>query len=176
MPIADEPIIIEALRLLEAAAEGKGWDQPAGLYIIETEKVVGDLGALTAVDFPGFDTAYHATGNSCHAVQQLSRFLGSPDDKEAAVRLRSVLSGVVGLALVDEGWAIPARPDEPEPTEPLANHPDRSERRFAIFVGIDGSVTSVIRTRGEQPRVDNSGHGRISFTLLSLLATLTDIE
>lgn len=169
MTIAESPAITEMLTTIESDAGTRGWDNPASLYVISVEPLAGDFGAMTAMGFPGFDSAIKGTGHCFHALTAINEVIAT-SGPESVAALRAALHGMIGLVLVDEAWTLRIKPGEQRPSGSFADHPDRIEQRFAWFMGVDGSTKTVSRERGGQLVTGQWREGRLVGVMTELIS------
>lgn len=171
MSIADSPFLLTALLELEQSANDAGWDRPARLYALTAERVSDTELAVGGVEFPGFGIAVHMSNHSHSAVLAVTEALRRYPDE-----VRQDLSGLFGVVLVDEAWIVQHDVDQPMPVGPLAEHPDRVEHRFALFVAGDESSRILMRRRGGEPEwAEGDWDGRLTDAVRGLLSVALQV-
>ena len=143
-----DPVLVEAVREIEAHAAEAGWDQPARLYaLVPTSDLLAREPALAAA--MGLDDA--GAAGSLTPVEQ--------DSVPSETPLETVLSGIMwppevfGCAAVVERLVLPPTLDESLPEDPAeaeayaAQHPDREEVRIVAGATRAGSTYCALRMR-----------------------------
>jgi hypothetical protein len=126
----EEDPVEHALRMMEAEAEGDGWDQPARLYFISLQQGVG-LVMQTAVMPPDlFDVPPEG-------LHTLSDLLATDEDFARDFVEKGFLpDNLFGVAFIAEGWMIKGK--EEEMVARMGEHPseaaDRIETRTVVAI------------------------------------------
>jgi hypothetical protein len=143
-----DPVLVEAVREIEAHVAEDGWDQPARLYaLVPTSDLLAAEPALAAA--MGLDAA--GAAGSLTPVEQ--------DAVPSETPLETVLEGIMwppevfGCAAVVERLVLPPTADGQLPADPdeaerfAADHPDRQEVRIVAAATRAGSTYCALRLR-----------------------------
>jgi hypothetical protein len=143
-----DPVLVEAVREIEAHVAASGWDQPARLYaLVPTSDLLAREPALAAA--MGLDDA--GAAGSLTPVEQ--------DAVPSETPLETVLERIIwppevfGCAAVVERLVLPPTVDQSLPEDPeeaeryAAQHPDREEVRIVAGATRAGSTYCALRMR-----------------------------
>lgn len=144
---------------IERHVAESGWDGPPQVYaLVDTLELVATepqlasrLGIAPLEVAAGSLTPVEQEALADEPLEDVLATIAWPDD-------------VLGCALVQEVIVLPpeaeaARPEDVDPVDWAADHPDRQEARMAVGVLRDGSRAAALRLRGQNGDSDDDPGG-----------------
>lgn len=179
----DRQLVERLLARIESVAHGRGWDQPARLYLLCDARAEDTDQILRACPRPVLRVGHYAAapmpdlpdGYASHHLFTLALNLRHSDAAEAEALLELFrLPGFLGLAMLFETWVRDCTAEEREALGPVrfADIPGSREARNVMAADVAGQDYFVSRKRGDAPTSDFAGVDGAVIESLRVITTL----